>query len=43
MKVVTLTAEEKAKSDAVYKQVRQKLAEGTFSPELVTKLETLAK
>lgn len=43
MKVVTLTVEEKAKWDAVYKQVRQKLAQGTFSPELVTKLETLAK
>lgn len=43
MKVVKLTADEKTKWDAFYKQVRQRLAQGTFAPELVTKLETLAK
>ena len=43
MKVVTLTADEKAKWDVVYKQVRQRLGQGAFAPELVAKLEALAK
>ncbi len=43
MTVITLTAEEKARWDSAFKQVRQRLAQGTFSPDLVTKLEGLAK
>jgi TRAP-type transport system periplasmic protein len=43
MTVITLTAAEKAKWDKVFKQTRQRLAQDTFSPSLVTKLEGLAK
>jgi TRAP-type C4-dicarboxylate transport system substrate-binding protein len=43
MTVVTLTGEEEAKWNTLFKQVRQRLAQGTFSPELVSKLETLAQ
>lgn len=43
MTVITLTAEEQAKWDSVFKQVRQRLAQGTFPADLVTKLEGLAK
>jgi TRAP-type transport system periplasmic protein len=43
MKVVTLTADEKAKWQAIFKQVRQRLAQGTFSPALVAKLEGLGR
>ena len=43
MTVVTLTADQKAKWDGIFKQVRQRLAQGTFSPDLVAKLEGLAK
>ncbi|WP_257447547.1 TRAP transporter substrate-binding protein DctP [Archangium lipolyticum] len=43
MTVITLTADERAKWDSVFKQTRQRLAQGTFSPELVAKLEGLAK
>lgn len=43
MTVVTLTADERAKWEAVFKQTRQRLAQGTFSPDLVAKLEGLAK
>jgi TRAP-type C4-dicarboxylate transport system substrate-binding protein len=43
MTVVTLSAEDKAKWDGLYKQVRQKLAQGTFSADLVAKLEGFAK
>ena len=42
MTVTTLSADEKAKWAAIYKQTRQKLAQGTFSSDLVTKLEGLA-
>ena len=42
MTVTTLSADEKAKWEAIYKQARQKLAQGTFSPDLVTRLEGLA-
>lgn len=42
MAVTTLSANEKAKWEAVYKQARQKLAQGTFSSDLVTRLEGLA-
>jgi TRAP-type transport system periplasmic protein len=43
MTVITLTADERAKWDSVFKQTRQRLAQGTFSPELVAKLEGLAR
>ena len=43
MTVVTLSADEKSKFTALYKQTRQGLAQGTFSAELVTKLEGYAK
>ncbi len=43
MTVVTLSADEKAKWGGIYKQVRQRLGQGTFSPELIAKLEALAK
>lgn len=43
MTVVTQSAEEKAKFEAVYKQTRQRLGQGTFSAELVAKLEGLAR
>ena len=43
MKVVVLTADEKAKWKAIFQQTRQRLAQGTFSPDLVTKLERLAQ
>jgi TRAP-type transport system periplasmic protein len=39
MTVVDLSADEQAKWKAVFKQVRGRLAQGTFSPELVSKLE----
>jgi TRAP-type C4-dicarboxylate transport system substrate-binding protein len=43
MTVVTLTADEENKWSVVFKQVRQRLAQGTFSPELVAKLEGYAQ
>ena len=43
MKVVVLTADEKAKWKAIFQQTRQRLAQGTFSPDLVAKLERLAQ
>jgi TRAP-type C4-dicarboxylate transport system substrate-binding protein len=43
MTVVTLSGDEQAKWASVFKQVRSRLGQGTFSPELVTKLEGLAK
>ena len=43
MKVVDLTADEKAKWASIFQQTRQRLAQGTFSPDLVAKLEALAK
>jgi TRAP-type C4-dicarboxylate transport system substrate-binding protein len=42
MTVVSRTPEVQAKWDAIFKQTRQRLAQGTFSPDLVTKLEELA-
>ncbi|MFO0579703.1 MAG: TRAP transporter substrate-binding protein DctP [Polyangia bacterium] len=42
MTVLSPSADDKAKWAGVYKQTRQRLAQGTFSPELVTKLEGLA-
>lgn len=42
MTVLSLSADEKTKWSDIYKQTRQKLAQGTFSPELVAKLEGLA-
>jgi len=43
MTVVSLSADEKAKWQGIFKQVRQRLAQGTFPADLVTKLEGLAK
>lgn len=43
MTVVTLSPAEQGKWDGIYKQVRQKLAQGTYSPDLVAKLEGFAK
>lgn len=43
MTSVKLTADEQSRWDALNKQVRQKLAQGTFSAELVAKLEGLAR
>lgn len=43
MTVVTLSGDEKSKWDGVFKQVRQRLGQGTFSPDLIAKLEQLAK
>ena len=40
MTVVSLSSEEQAKWNEVFKKVRQRLAQGTFSPELVSKLES---
>lgn len=42
MNVSTMSADEVAKWDAIHKQARQKLAQGTFSSDLVAKLEGLA-
>jgi TRAP-type transport system periplasmic protein len=43
MKVVTWSADEKAKWEALFKQARQKLAQGTFSADMVGKIEGYAK
>ena len=42
MTVTSLTDDEKSKWKAIFKQARQKLAQGTFSSDLVTKLEGYA-
>lgn len=43
MTLTKLADDDKSKWEAVFKQARQKLAQGTFSSELVTKLEGYAK
>jgi TRAP-type C4-dicarboxylate transport system substrate-binding protein len=43
MTVVSLSADEQARWQGIFKQVRQRLAQGTFSPDLITRLEALAK
>jgi TRAP-type transport system periplasmic protein len=43
MTVVSLSRDEQTKWEGIFKQVRQRLAQGTFSPDLVAKLEGLAK
>jgi TRAP-type C4-dicarboxylate transport system substrate-binding protein len=43
MTVVSLSPDEKAKWDGLFKQTRQQLARGTFPAELVAKLERLAR
>jgi len=43
MTVTTPSADDKAKWDVIFKQARQKLSQGTFSSDLVTKLEGYAK
>lgn len=42
MTVVTLSADEQARWGSIYKQVRQRLGQGTFSPGLVAKVEGMA-
>lgn len=43
MTVVKLTEDEKRVWDGIFRQVRQRLTQGTFSPDLMSKLEGLAK
>ena len=43
MTVVTLTADEQSKWNGVFTQVRAKLGQGTFSPDLIAKLEGYAR
>lgn len=43
MTVITLSAEEQGKWGGIYKQVRQRLSQGTFSADLVARLEGFAK
>lgn len=43
MTVFNCSADERAKWDALFKQVRSKLGQGTFAPELITKLEQLGQ
>jgi len=43
MTVVTLSPDEKAKWDAIFKQTRVRLAQGTYPADLVAKLEALAR
>jgi len=43
MTVVELTADEQGKWNQVFSQVRQRLGQGTFSPDLISKLEGFAK
>jgi TRAP-type C4-dicarboxylate transport system substrate-binding protein len=43
MKVVTLTADEQTKWQGIFKQVRSRLGQGTFSPDLIARLEGFAK
>jgi len=43
MTVINLSADEKSKWDGIFKQVRARLTQGTFSPDLVTKLEGFAR
>lgn len=43
MTVIDCTADERATWDALFKQVRSKLGQGTFAPELITKLEQLGQ
>jgi len=43
MTVIDLTADEQSKWTGIFTQVRQRLGQGTFSPDLVSKLEALAK
>ena len=43
MTVVSLTADEKARWAGIFKQLRQRLAQGTFNADYVARLEALAK
>ena len=43
MTLIDCTADERATWDALFKQVRSKLGQGTFAPELITKLEQLGQ
>jgi TRAP-type C4-dicarboxylate transport system substrate-binding protein len=43
MTVVSLSADEKSKFDAIFKQTRQRLKQGVFSADLVDRVEALAR
>lgn len=43
MTSIALSADERSKWNGMFTTTRQKLAQGTFSPDLVAKLEGLAK
>lgn len=43
MTVVSPSADDKSKWESVFKQVRQRLGQGTFDPALISKLEGLAR
>jgi TRAP-type C4-dicarboxylate transport system substrate-binding protein len=43
MTVVTLSADEKSKWDGIFRQTRQRLAQGVFPADLVARVEGLAK
>lgn len=43
MTVVTLSADEKTRWEGLFKQVRQRLSQGTFPPDLVARLEAMGK
>jgi TRAP-type C4-dicarboxylate transport system substrate-binding protein len=43
MTVVDLSGDERTKWEGVFKQVRQRLSQGTFAPDLIAKLEGLAR
>jgi hypothetical protein len=43
MTVVSLSGDEKGKWNAIFKQVRSRLKQGVFPPDLVDKLEALAQ
>jgi len=43
MTVVTLSEDEKGKWKGIFNQVRQRLTQGTFSPDLISKLEGLSR
>jgi hypothetical protein len=43
MTVVTLSEDDKSTWKGVFAQVRQRLSQGTFSPDLLTKLEGFSR
>jgi TRAP-type C4-dicarboxylate transport system substrate-binding protein len=43
MTVITLSTDEESRWDGIFKQVRARLGQGTFPPDLISKLEGLSK